>query len=189
MLNSMVDVTTTIFFYFSIGKLITEDSCCTDHSKVIVPKLLNTVNSKIGEIVTNLQLTKELSDNSSKQLRQNEVVTAVQDGQISQSSNVISNLSSQDVGVEKISTEAVPNIDESRNDYFSNYDNQPQSIHKTRVKRQLLSIPIIKRSHLSRITQSEQYNTSVQGSFKKVITESSVVNGDGPSPAAKKPKL
>ena len=147
------------------------------------------MNSKIGEIVTNLQLTKELSDNSSKQLRQNEVVTAVQDGQISQSSNVISNLSSQDVGVEKISTEAVPNIDESRNDYFSNYDNQPQSIHKTRVKRQLLSIPIIKRSHLSRITQSEQYNTSVQGSFKKGITESSVVNGDGPSPAAKKPKL
>ena len=56
------------------------------------------------------------------------------------------------------------------------------------VRRTLLALPITRREHVSRAAQPEQHVTSVNSS-SKIITEGSIVDGEGLPPEPKKPKL
>ena len=77
------------YFYLSIGKLEIAAPCRTDSSRVIVPKLINTVNGRMGGTVTNSQSTQEVPVNNLMQSDQTDIAHAVQDlGQISRSSNM-----------------------------------------------------------------------------------------------------
>ena len=114
----------------SIGKLEIAAPCRTDSSRVIVPKLINTVNGGIRGTVTNSQSTKEVPVNILMQPNQTDIAHTVQDlGQISRSSNIKSDLELLDSGSDSISNEADPDIDKSRKDSNSITNSIAKSIH------------------------------------------------------------